>query len=175
MYVTVFKRHEYSFSLLTSLCVTTGRIGDAINLGTATEREINAYTRQKVHVGSRSIMDPKMGKCVRLRDREKGRDVARDSRARKNIFRRSVKGDGERERWSPGQGIVRKDRSTGVKVSIISGHCIQRYPTERNDGENGIEVGMSCQYLSLFSHFLLKRYYRALCAKVRNPCAENEF
>ena len=38
-----------------------------------------------------------MGKCVRLRDREKGRDVARDSRARKNIFWRSVKGDGERE------------------------------------------------------------------------------
>ena len=105
MYVTVFKRHEYSFSLLTSLCVTTGRIDDAINLGTVTEREINAYTRQKVHVGSRSIMSKNGKVCSCLRVREKGRDVARDSRARKNIFRRSVKGDGERERWSPGQGI----------------------------------------------------------------------
>jgi hypothetical protein len=59
------------------------------------------------------------------------------------------------ERWSPGQGIdvARKDRSTGVKVSIISGHCItRRYPTERNDREwDGSRNAASVFLLSLSS------------------------
>jgi len=66
------------------------------------EREISGHTRQNICVGSVSRTScPKMGKYVRLREREKGRD-ARPSRG-KIFFRRSVKGDGER--WSPGQGI----------------------------------------------------------------------
>jgi len=62
-------------------------------VGAATEKEINAHTKQNVCVGSVDrTLCPKMGKPVRLRERE--REKERDMvLARKNIFRRSVRGD----------------------------------------------------------------------------------
>lgn len=46
---------------------------------------------------------PKMGKCVRLRDRERGRDVALVRE--KIFFGGPLKATRNGERWSPGQGI----------------------------------------------------------------------
>jgi len=142
-------------------------------IGVAIEKEINAYARQNVYVRSVDrTLGPKMGKSVRLREREEERNAA--------LFRGKIFFGDPLEATGllveMGQGITRKGRSTGVKVSIISGHCIsRRYPTERKIG-NGMEVGMPRQYLSLSSMiFLLRRCHRASCAKARNHYAEDEF
>lgn len=62
--------------------------------------------------------------------------------------------------------IARKGRSTGVKVSIISGHCIiRRYPTERND--RGIGWKLECRIsISPLAPFMIFSYRRRATALV---------